>query len=247
MRSLKACREDDRAPQPAVRRNTIPVFLLFSTLLPSLVLWADLPSAALDPPQPELRSIVSGLQKRYADVKTVTARFRQTYRAPGIEQQEEGTLYLKKPGLMHWEYRDPEEKYFITNGREAFLYTPAERQVLIRQFSADALQSTPLQFLLGHGNIMEDFHVSWEEAIRAIVQATHLIRLEPRVPEAGYSYLVLECDAKTFDLRRLVIREQTGNTSEFLLTDLKTGIKISDRKFQFKVPKGVEIIREDVK
>jgi len=206
-----------------------------------------LPAYPMEPPQPDLPLIVSGLQQRYAKVSTVTASFRQTYRAPGIEQEEAGTMYMKKPGFMYWEYRDPEEKYFIADGRFTYLYTPAERQVLVRRFSADELQSTPLQFLLGRGDIMESFHVSWEQEIPARVEATHLIRLEPRTPDAGYLYLVLECDEKTFDLRRLVIRERTGNTSEFLLTNLKTDVKINNRKFQFKIPKGVEVIRFEEK
>jgi len=55
--------------------------------------------------------------------------------------------------------------------------------------------------------------------------------------------VTLELDAKTFDIRRVVIREQSGNTSEFLLADIVLNQKMNDRSFQFKPPRGVEIVR----
>ncbi len=55
--------------------------------------------------------------------------------------------------------------------------------------------------------------------------------------------MVFELDQATYDVRRLVIRERTGNTSEFVFTDVKTNMAIDNKKFQFKIPKGAEVIR----
>ena len=193
----------------------------------------------------EITAVVAGLQGRYLSVTSMRADFEQTYRGPGIQQTESGTLYMKKPGLMRWEYRDPEVKLFIADGRETYLYTPEDRQVLVSRFSTSELHSTPLQFLLGHGNILDSYAVSWESEIRARVEGTALIRLLPRKPDPTYDFLVIECDDRTFDLRRIVIREKTGNTSEFLLTNLQTNVSIEDKRFQFNIPKGAEVIRLD--
>ncbi len=159
----------------------------------------------------DLGALVAGLQRRYASVGSISARFTQIYRAPGIEQIESGILFMKKPGLMRWEYRDPETKLFVADGRNAYLYTPGDRQVIIRPFSANELRSTPLRFLLGQGDIEKDFKVARETEFTPRVEAT--------------------------------FRESTGNLSEFLLTNLETNIKIGDSQFQFKIPKGVEVIR----
>ncbi len=195
----------------------------------------------------DLHAVILGLQSRYASVHTIRAAFRQTYRAPGIDQTEVGALVMKKPGLMRWEYRQPEVKFFVADGRNTYLYTPADRQVLVRPFSAGELQSTPLQFLLGRGDILKSFAVQPEREFSPRVEGTVLVRLLPRSGEADYSYLVLECDAATHDLRRLVIRERTGNTSEFLLTEVETNIRTKDSDFQFKIPKGVEVIHMEAK
>ena len=187
-------------------------------------------------------ALVAGLQRRYASVGSISAHFTQIYRAPGIEQTESGILFMKKPGLMRWEYRQPETKLFVADGRNTYLYTPGDRQVIIRPLSASELRSTPLHFLLGQGDIEKDFKVLRETEFTPRVEATFLLRFVPRSPQPDYEFLVAECDEKTFDLRRIAIRESTGNLSEFLLTDLETNIKVGDSRFQFKIPRGVEVI-----
>jgi chaperone LolA len=197
--------------------------------------------------QTDLDAALAGLQRRYAAVETVQADFVQTYRAPGIDQRESGTLCMKKPGLMRWEYRDPEVKQFIADGRETFLYVPADRQVFVRRFSASELRSTPLQLLLGRGDLRRDFEVAWEQRPAAGAAETVILRLTPRKADAEYAYVVIACDARNFDLQRILIRETAGNTSEFVLTHLRTNGKVDGRQFQFKIPKGVEVVRLDEK
>jgi outer membrane lipoprotein carrier protein len=192
-------------------------------------------------------SAIGKLQQRYASVTSVAGDFRQTYRAPGIDVVESGVFWMQKPGLMRWEYRNPEPKLFIADGRETYLYTPVDRQVMVRRFNASELHSTPLEFLLGRGDILRTFTSTWEVEIKPALEGTVLFRLTPRADDLEYSYLVLECDQKTFELRRIVIRERTGNRSEFLLTNIRTNDRIDRKQFEFKIPKGVELIRLDSK
>jgi outer membrane lipoprotein carrier protein len=191
----------------------------------------------------EAAKVAEGLERRYASVETVTGSFRQTYRAPGIDQTESGVFWLKRPAFMRWEYRDPEEKLFVADGCESFLYVPTDRQVTVQPLQASDLRGMPLEFLLGAGNIRQNFDVSWEREFKPNTERASLIRLTPHGSEAQYSFLVLELDEETYDVRRIVLRERTGNTSEFLLADMRTNVKIENKKFQFKMPKGVEIIR----
>jgi outer membrane lipoprotein carrier protein len=152
---------------------------------------------------------------------------------------------MKKPGLMRWEYRVPEMRLFISNGHETYLYTPADRQVMVQSFGASERLSTPLEFLLGEGNIAKSFAASWEVESSPKLVGTYLLRLVPRVAEPSYAYLVLEVSQKDYDLRRMVIREASGNTSEFLLSNVVLNPKVDPKQFEFTIPKGVEIIRRD--
>ncbi|MBN1568411.1 MAG: outer membrane lipoprotein chaperone LolA [Acidobacteria bacterium] len=191
----------------------------------------------------DLDGVVDGLQRRYAKAETVTGTFQQTYRAPGVEQVESGIFRMKRPGLMRWEYRQPEEKLFIADGREAFLYVPLDRQVTVQSFRASDIHGTPLDLLLGGAEIRKSFDVSWEKQLKPTSEQTALIRLTPRSSAAEYESLILEIDPKSFDLRRIVIREHGGNTSEFLLSNIALNVRMKNRDFQFKPPKGVEVVR----
>jgi outer membrane lipoprotein carrier protein len=191
----------------------------------------------------DVDSAVAGLQKRYASVETVTGSFRQTFRAPGIDQVESGIFRMKKPCLMRWEYRQPEEKLFIADGREAYLYVPQDRQVTIQPFSSADMRDTPLELLLGQADIKKNYVALWETGLKPQAERTLLIRLTPRRNDGDFESLVLEIDQSTYDLRRIVMREAGGNTSEFLLTNVIMNSKMSNSNFQFKPPKGVEIVR----
>ena len=199
------------------------------------------------PAEDSIAKVIEGLQRKYAAVLTVSAAFRQVYRAPGIEQVESGILLMKKPGLMRWEYRDPERKLFVADGRETFLYTPEDRQVQVSRLSAAEIRSTPLQFLLGQGEILKSFTAAPDTEFPPSFDRGVMIRLTPRRSDPDYAFLVLECDRNSHELRRIIIRELTGNTSEFVLSNLVTNARVDGKEFQFKIPKGVEVIRLDQK
>jgi outer membrane lipoprotein carrier protein len=199
--------------------------------------------AATDSFSVDLETVAAELQQRYASAVTMSGSFQQTYRAPGIEQIESGVFRMKRPGLMRWEYRQPEAKLFIADGREAFLYVPLDRQVTIQSFSASDMRGTPLEFLLGGTDIPKSFVVSWENNFRPTAEPTLLIRLTPRSSQSEYEFLVLAIDPKNYDLRRITLHEHGGNTSEFRLSNLTANTKMDNKEFQFKPPKGTEIMR----
>jgi outer membrane lipoprotein carrier protein len=187
--------------------------------------------------------ILGGLQRRYSSVSTFKANFHQTYRAPGIEQVESGVFWLKKPGMMRWEYRQPEEKLFIADGKESFLYIPRDRQVTIQPFSISDMHNTPLEFLLGGGDIVGNFNVSWESNFRPKSEKVLMLRLTPRKSEPEYSFLVLELNRESYEILGITIREPGGNTSRFEFTDFEINAKVDNKNFKFKTPKGVEEVR----
>src|SRR5438309_5495854 len=98
---------------------------------------------------PKVNSVARQVDARYNHLQTLTADFTEIYQGSGVERTESGTLWLKKPGKMRWEYRSPKEKLFVTDGKSAWFYLPGDKQVRksgVRKL--DDLRS-PLAFLLG--------------------------------------------------------------------------------------------------
>jgi outer membrane lipoprotein carrier protein len=193
----------------------------------------------------DIAPTISGFQQKYSSVHTIAGSFEQTYKAPGITQVESGEFRMKKSGLMRWEYHKPEEKLFIADGRETSLYEPDARQVSIQPYNAADLRNTPFRFLFGEEEITKAYSVSWESIIKPKLENTLLLRLTPLDKEGDYSFIVLELDKAGFDIRRIVLREQGGNTHEFLFSNIVINKVFDAKLFTFKKPKGVEVLRMD--
>ena len=106
---------------------------------------------------PDLRRVADGVDKHYNGLASLQAGFSETYRGGGLGRSESGTMWLKKPGRMRWEYDKPVKKLFVTDGKIAWFYVPGERQArraAVKSF--DDLKS-PLRYLLGHTKLEKEF------------------------------------------------------------------------------------------
>src|SRR5260221_12834235 len=97
----------------------------------------------------DVLTVAAAVDAHYNHMRTLQTEFTEVYRGSGIERTESGTLWLKKPGKMRWEYRSPREKLFVSDGKNAWFYVPGDRQA--RRTDARKLDDirSPLAFLLG--------------------------------------------------------------------------------------------------
>src|SRR5712671_2189665 len=77
----------------------------------------------------DVKALASAVDEHYNHLHSLQAEFTETYRGSGVERTESGTLWLKKPGKMRWEYRSPREKLFVSDGKNAWFYLPNDKQV----------------------------------------------------------------------------------------------------------------------
>src|SRR5438034_7258589 len=106
----------------------------------------------------DVHALARAVDEHYNRLRTLQAEFTEIYRGSGIERTESGTLWLKKPGKMRWEYRSPKEKLFVSNGKDAWFYVPDDRQA--RKGAAKKLEDvrSPLAFLLGKTKLEKELH-----------------------------------------------------------------------------------------
>src|SRR5947209_19629979 len=104
----------------------------------------------------DVNVIAAAVDARYNHLRTLEAEFPEVYQGSGMERTESGTLWLKKPGKMRWEYRSPREKLFVSDGKDAWFYVPDDRQA--RKESAKKLEDirSPLAFLLGKTKLQKE-------------------------------------------------------------------------------------------
>ena len=198
-------------------------------------------AVAQAPARPPVDEAARTVQRHYDQVRDFTADFSHTYQGGVLKKTitERGTVQIKKPGRMRWEYTSPERKTFVSDGRKIYSYVPADRQVVIADMPREDEATTAVLFLAGKGDLTRDFSVSYTDSDSADLW---LLRLDPRRKQRDYDWLILGVDPRTMHIRRLVAADQQGGTSTFDFTNYRENTGLTDKIFAFTIPRGVDVI-----
>jgi len=191
---------------------------------------------------PDVHLIAQGVDNHYNHLKTLQAEFTETYRGAGIERTESGSLWLKKPGKMRWEYRSPKEKLFLSDGKDAWFYLPGDRQV--RRTSARKLDDlrSPLGFLLGKTRLEKELQgLSLAPDVTPLTPGNVVLRGVPKAMADHISEVVLEI-TPDYRIARIQFEEVDESVTEYRVSDQKEDGQIADQRFKFTPPPGVEAI-----
>lgn len=194
----------------------------------------------------DVKAIASAVDAHYNHLRTLQAEFTELYRGSGMERTESGTLWLKKPGKMRWEYRSPKEKLFVSDGKTAWFYVPEDRQA--RKSSAKKLEDlrSPLAFLLGKTKLEKELRgLSLAPDIEPLASGDVVLRGVPKGLEDQISEIVLEVTPDN-RIARLIMQEVDGASTEYRFSDQQEDVKIQDARFGFKPPAETEIMENEV-
>ena len=191
--------------------------------------------------RPPARETAQAVQQKYDHVKDFTADFSHTYEGGVLKKKvtERGTVQIKKPGKMRWEYTAPDKKTFVSDGHKIYSYIPADKQVMVGPVPSDDEATTAVLFLAGKGNLTRDFNVSYAEGA---ADGQVALRLDPKQKQRDYDWLVLGVDAKTLQIRSLTAADQQGGRSMFQFSNYRENTSPSDNVFAFKIPRGADVI-----
>jgi outer membrane lipoprotein carrier protein len=204
-------------------------------MAPSTVLLACLALAPATAPS-NAEALAQRVEQRQRDVRDLQGKFTQSYRSGilGREIVESGTLAVKRPGLMRWEYEHPEHKTFVSDGKTFYFYVPADKQVIVRDQSDS--RGVTADLLSGHLDILGQFDVGLD-----VANGRERLRLVPKKTDDEIERLFVETDASA-RITAIEIFDAQGNRSRFDFKDLKENVGLSDKLFHFTIPKGVEVV-----
>jgi outer membrane lipoprotein carrier protein len=203
------------------------------------------PAAAQD--RPPAAGVAKSLQAHYETIKDFSADFSHTYEGGVLRKKttERGSVIVKKPGKMRWAYTSPEEKLFVSDGHKIYAYVPADKQVTVSTMPADDKAASPILFLVGKGNLVSDFTVSYADDVQGAPAETYALRFVPRVAVSDYDVLTLVIERQSLKLRMLIAKDEQSGTSTFVFTNLKENVGVSDSRFQFTIPRGADVITQN--
>lgn len=198
------------------------------------------PAIAAGQTRPSALQTAAAVQQKYDRVRDFTADFTQTYEGGVLNRKstERGTVRIKKPGKMRWEYAAPDKKVFVSDGRKIYSHIPADKQVIVGDVPSDDEATTAVLFLAGKGNLTRDFTVKYVDDAGGGLA----LRLDPKQKQRDYDWLVLGVDPKTLQIRSLTAADQQGGRSTFHFTNYRENAGLADGVFTFKIPKGADVI-----
>jgi len=204
-----------------------------------IVLMVGIATAATAP------EIAARVDQRYNHLETLQADFTETYHGAGVSKTESGVLWLKRPGKMLWDYREPRAKVFVSDGKSAWFYVPGERQA--RKAAVKKLDDlrSPLRFLLGKSKLEKELSgLSLAAEVSPATPGNVVLGGVPKGMEDRVSSVLMEVTPKG-EIARIVVNEVDGASTEYRFDNQRENQPIADERFRFAPPPGVELIETE--
>jgi outer membrane lipoprotein-sorting protein len=173
---------------------------------------------------------VPEIEQYVNSIRTVQARFVQSNPNGSVVQ---GTLYIRRPGRMRFEYDAPSKLKIVADGTQVTLWDPATRD-----FGQWPIGWTAASFL-----VREPFKLSGDltvESLQRTGDGLQLTIVQTRKPQEGK--IIVRLAENPLALRGWSIIDNRGNKVDVSLTDLKTGVQLADSLFKYDGPDAGQIL-----
>ncbi len=190
-------------------------------------------------------SLLTQVETHYREAETVKMDVAKTLRLSLLDQEKksEGTIKIKKGGLLRWESMAPTHTLVLADGKYIWLVDYAEgedeKPNIIKATNPKKTQPHQVvAFLLGQGKISNDFIVTGEKSV-----GSHDMKLElrPKSEADEVKWLTLVIDKDKKEIEKLSFQDSVGNITELEFKDVQFDTEMNKSVFMYSPPKGAEI------
>jgi outer membrane lipoprotein carrier protein len=215
--------------------------IVISLVAAATFAWASDPPKEAPPtavPQPvTLAQTVAGVQAFYAGVTDFKASFSQIMQRRHMPRplHKTGTVFFKRPGMMRWDYLQPDRVYYISDGATLWSYEPSE-QVVYKVPVKDSELYGALKFLFGQGDLQAGF-----EVVLGTQTGDHVtLELTPKDKQSAYKRLLLHVSVGSWQIVKTELVDPLDNVSQITFEDV-TYEPLKPEGFKFTPPEGVRV------
>jgi outer membrane lipoprotein carrier protein len=198
-------------------------------LLASAPLWAG---------PVDISRALKGVENRYNHARTLEVSFQETYSMQARRRTESGTLFLRKPGRMRWQYAEPAGKLFISDGKNVYFYSPDANRAEKMSLKATDDMRAPMAFLLGKLDFSKEFKEFQSVPEGNLLSITAL----PKSDRLPYREVKFVIDPEDFHIVRLTVANQDASVMQFAFSGEKVNAPVNDAMFRFELPPGAEFV-----
>ncbi len=225
-----------------ILKGNSPFFVL-SMLAAVILLTIPSMTCAVAAETVPLEQLTAKMQETYDKTQDLKATFVQELTIQSIKktEREEGTVYIKNPKRMYWEYTRPKSKKLVVNPKKAWLYVPEDHVVYIQDADAMYKSTLIIRFMSGIGKLQEDFQIEYAAPEATDKEGHYLLVLTPKKADLGIDRLHLTVDRNSFQIVQCRFSDAYGNLTRIRFQNIRTNNQLPESLFHFKPPQGVEI------
>jgi len=206
-----------------------------------IALWVSLAALPISAATSDLGTVLKGIEQRYNHAKTLEVQYNETYTVEGrARKSETGTLTLRKPGRMRWDYTAPSGKLFLSDGKNVYLYTPETHRVEKEPLKASEDMRAPLAFLLGK----LDFSKEFREFEMKPDGANVVVTAKAKTDKLPYEKIEMTV-TPDYRITKLVVASQDGSILAFLFDQETLNPAVNDAVFKFQMPAGAQLVNAE--
>ncbi len=193
------------------------------------------------------KSLAEKVEARYAQTRDLQADFTQETRFEGFETgfSSSGKLYLKKPGLLRWDYLEPSKEQIYVDGDRVMMYVPDHQQVVKGTLTQMAASKGPLALLQDVGTLSQQFTIVDSSPEDRGNGSAPVLTLVPKPAGEGpptLKKIVLKLTSDSFLIKEITLFETSGNVSRVVFDHIQVNQGVSPQLLQFVVPSDVVVV-----
>jgi outer membrane lipoprotein carrier protein len=216
-----------------------------------------------------LDEVVDRVQEGYERTGNFQADFIQTSFLKTIKKKQvsKGRVFIKKPGMMRWEYKEPEAQFIISDGKVMWFYVPADKQVMISNAGSAADSHALNIFLSGSGRLRDIFKIEFGDEnppippfeppppspplkggekgeVKGGGLEQYLLRLIPKKSQPNMTKLVIGVNKEDFKIETSIVYDIYGNQTIVNFSNIEMNKGLPEDLFHFEAPKGVRVVTQ---
>ncbi|WP_028388393.1 outer membrane lipoprotein chaperone LolA [Legionella fairfieldensis] len=178
------------------------------------------------------------LQDKLNKMRSMTAHFKQIVKEKRREiSHSSGTMALERPGRFRWQTQTPMEQLVVADGNKLWVYDVDLEQVTVKK-QEKGLGGTAALFLSGYDNtVTRDFDV---DVVTSGTSQTY--DLHSKSSRANFQRLKLIFTNDV--LNKIEMFDQLGQHTIVNLSKVKLNPNVATTLFQFKPPKGADVVQQ---
>jgi len=194
-----------------------------------------------------VEDVVGRVDDRYAKTQDLQGEFIQETIIEGFESgfKSTGKFYLKKPGLLRWDYLEPSKEHIYVDGDTVMMYVPEHQQVVKGTLTQIAASKGPLALLLGVGKLSQQFNVVESSEPFKDSQKLSDLTLIPK-PDGDTAPTIKKIELQLFPdshlIQTMTIFEASGNISRVHFDHIQVNQGLSADLLKFTVPPDVVVV-----